>query len=74
MDYPDLPKKGKTFFEKEIKYFDQEDWIQEIFWQYQENGYDLEYFLSQARCVRILRDGEFDKTTGEISLWTPELI
>ena len=71
---PGLPKKGKTFFEKEIKYFDQEDWIQEIFWQYQEKGYDLEYLLSQARCVRILRDGEFDKTTGEINLWTPELI
>ena len=69
---PGLPGKGIKFFEKEILPFDSEDWFQEIMWAYEENGYDLDYFLTQARCVRVLRCGEFDKTTESITLWTPD--
>tara|TARA_Y100000310_G_scaffold338747_2_gene429316 strand:- start:456 stop:1175 length:720 start_codon:yes stop_codon:yes gene_type:complete len=69
---PGLPGKGIKFFEKEILVFDSEDWFQEIWWTYEEDGHSLEYFLSQARCVRILRDGEYDKNTKAINYWTPE--
>lgn len=71
---PGLPGKGKRFFESEIIKFDQEDWLQEIYWAYQEDGFDKEYFLAQARCVRILREGEFNKETQDINAWFPEEI
>ena len=29
----------------------------------------MDFFLSQARCVRILREGEYDRDTNEIKLW-----
>ena len=29
--------------------------------------------LAMARCVRILRNGDYDKETGEISLWSPKV-
>ena len=31
-----------------------------------------EYALAQARCVRILRHGDYNKKTKEISLWSPD--
>ena len=66
---PGLPKKGDKFFEKDILFFDREDWFQEIWWAYEEMGYDYEYFLSQARCVRILRIEDYNPDTKEILLW-----
>ena len=66
---PGLPKCGKKFFEKEIAIFDSEDWMKEVWWAYDERGYDYEYFLSQARCVRILRIDEYDKEKGCPILW-----
>jgi len=66
---PGLPKCGKSFFEKEIATFDPEDWLREIWWAYEERGYDYEDFLSQVRCVRILRIDDFDKTTRCPILW-----
>jgi 5'-3' exonuclease len=66
-----LPRKGVKFFDKEILRFDIEDWIQEIWWVYEEEGYSMEYFLQQARCVRILREGEYCKQTQTINYWTP---
>ena len=69
---PGLPGKGPKYFEKEILRFDHEDWFQEILWAYEEFGLDKDYFLSQARCVRILRNGDYDKDTGEITPWNIE--
>jgi len=66
---PGLPKCGKKFFEKEIGIFDSEDWMQEVWWSYEERGYDYEYFLSQARCVRILRMEDYDKENECPILW-----
>lgn len=34
------------------------------------NKYTLDYALAQARCVRILRDGEYDKKTKTISVYS----
>lgn len=31
-----------------------------------------DYFLSQARCLRLLQVGEYDQETGDITAWTPE--
>jgi 5'-3' exonuclease len=69
---PGLPGKGIKFFEKEILRFDYEDWFQEIWWAFEEHGYSMDYFLQQARCVRILRDGEYSKENQSIHYWTPE--
>jgi hypothetical protein len=30
-----------------------------------------EFALSQARCVRILRNGDYNKETKQITLWSP---
>ena len=67
---PGLPNKGESFFKKEIMPFSWiNDRVWEIWWAYEEFGYDMEYFLSQARSVRILRHNEYNKKTGEITLW-----
>lgn len=34
-------------------------------------GINDDYILAQARCVRILRDGEYDRETGKVTLWEP---
>lgn len=34
-------------------------------------GFNEEYALTQARCARILRHGEYNWTTKEIALWKP---
>ena len=38
-----------------------------------ENMDPTEYALSQAICVRILREGEFNKEKEEVNLWIPDL-
>lgn len=38
---------------------------------FESKGLSEEVALEQARLARILRDGEYDTTTGEVTLWTP---
>lgn len=38
---------------------------------YEAHGYNEEYALTQARCARILRHGEYDWINQEVLLWTP---
>lgn len=38
---------------------------------FEKAGHDLAFALSQARVSRILRHGEFDKMTKEVTLWNP---
>ncbi|CAB4140903.1 Exo 5'-3' exonuclease (including N-terminal domain of PolI) [uncultured Caudovirales phage] len=38
---------------------------------YTNAGFNEEYALTQARCARILRHGEYDWDTKEVKLWTP---
>lgn len=35
---------------------------------------DEEYMLGQARMAHILQDGDYNFETGEVTLWTPEMI
>ena len=39
--------------------------------EYEVRGHDYDYCVTMARLVRILRDGEYDRETGEITLYDP---
>lgn len=41
---------------------------------YEKQGLSEEDALTQARVARILRHGEFDSDTGEVHLWTPDML
>lgn len=43
----------------------------EVVEAYRNAGFNEEYALTQARCARILRHGEYDWDTKEVKLWTP---
>ena len=38
---------------------------------YTKKGYTIADAVLNAQLARILRDGDFDFDTGEVSLWTP---
>jgi len=71
------PKKAEKFLNSWAK----ESWVDEIFNLYENedrpNQSDYgdmtrkEFALSMARCVRILREGEYTKSTRSINLWEP---
>lgn len=67
--------KNKLFRSKEwlTADSDKEYWAQ-VLHQYERAGFDALYALSQARCARILRVGEFDLATGTPHLWDPPVI
>jgi 5'-3' exonuclease len=45
-----------------------EDHLKQVYeWS---DGITEDYILAQARCVRILREGEYNRHTGEFKLWT----
>ncbi len=39
--------------------------------EFEDRGHDYDHCVTMARLVRILRDGEYDRATGEIALWEP---
>ena len=45
--------------------------IPTIMKEFEDRGHDYDHCVTMARLVRILRDGEYDRTTGEITLWNP---
>ena len=73
------PKKA----DKYLVDVDRKDWDQTILDLYDQEDWDKrpeektpeisrrDFALAQARCVRILRYGDYDKTTGEVKLWSP---
>ena len=72
------PKKAVKFLNNVIE--NDEDIIESIFNQYYEEKrpaeLDMEvndFALAMARCVRILRDGEYDFDTKEVTLWEPKV-
>jgi hypothetical protein len=46
-----------------------EYWAQAVAATYERKGLSLQYLLQMARCIRLLRDGEYNKETKEITLW-----
>ena len=51
--------------------YEDEDWAKRPENKRPLDMYRKEFALSQARCVRILRDGDYDKETNTITLWSP---
>ena len=68
---PGIPKIGKVKSENLLKDVSPANRTPTVLKLYEDKGLDLDYCLSQARCVRILRHGEWNKETKEISLWSP---
>jgi len=65
--YPGLEGVGPVTAAKILK---QGTW-DEVVGAYEKAGFTVEYALTQARCARILRSGEYRWDTKEIKLWTP---
>lgn len=77
-NYPGCPgigDKNKLFRTKEwlTATTEKELWAQ-VLHQYQKAGFDELYAITQARCARILRPGEFDLDTATPHLWEPPVI
>lgn len=69
---PGIPKVGPV---KADKLLDKEkpfNWTALVMAEYEKKGLDLDYCLAQARCVRILRDGEWDRETETHIPWSPD--
>ena len=41
--------------------------------EFEARNHDWDHTVTMARLVRILRDGEYDRSTGAITLWEPPL-
>ena len=67
--------KNKLFRSKEwlTADSDAEYWAQ-VLHQYERAGFDELYAITQARCARILRVGEFDLAAGTPHMWNPPVI
>lgn len=65
--YPGLEGVGPVGAAKILK---EGTWA-EVVGAYEAHGYNTDYALTQARCARILRHGEYDWDTKEVKLWTP---
>jgi DNA polymerase-1 len=77
-NYPGCPKigdKNPLFRSKEwlTATTEKELWAQ-VLHQYEKAGFDELYAITQARCARILRRGEFDLDSGTPHLWEPPVI
>lgn len=68
---PGIPGIGIKKAEKILEGHAYENLVAICLQAYEDKGLDEEYTLAQARLVRILRDGEYDKETGEPKLWEP---
>lgn len=68
---PGIPKIGKVKADKYLKDVSPINYTPYVLKFYEDRGLDLDYCLSQARCVRILRYNEWDSETEKALLWEP---
>lgn len=74
---PGIWKWGPAKAEKWLKYIHPRNWSAAVLAAYDQakdangNKYNYDYCLAMARCVRILRDGEYNKKTNTINLYSP---
>jgi len=68
---PGIPKIGPVKAQKLLDSVTHVNWTPLVLHEYEKRGFDLDYCLAQARCVRILRDGEWDKETKVHVPWSP---
>jgi DNA polymerase-1 len=71
-NYPGCPGYGPVTAQKALAGCDAEVqmWA-EVLKAYDKKGYGEAYAITQARCARILRAGEYDLTAGAPLLWNP---
>lgn len=71
-NYPGCPKYGPKTAAKLLAGLqtEQEMWAA-VLGAYEKAGFDQRYAVSQARCARILRSGEYDHEKGIPLLWNP---
>ena len=69
---PGIPKVGKVKATKLLDKVAPFNRTAIVMKAYEDKELDLDYCLSQARCVRILRNGEWDKATNQVIPWTPK--
>ena len=73
---PGIWRYGPAKATKLLKYTHPRNWTAAVVATYEQSkgkggeGYNEEYCLTMARCVRILRSGEYSKETGEVLLYS----
>jgi len=61
----------ETWDQKILDMYESEDWAKRPEEKRPLDFYRKDFALAQARCVRILRHGDYDKETHTINLWCP---
>jgi DNA polymerase-1 len=70
--YPGCPNAGPVAAEKLLAGCTTEvEMWQAVLGAYQKKGFDESYAITQARCARILRAGEYDLAASTPLLWSP---
>lgn len=69
---PGIPKIGKVKADKILTDISPANRTAVVMKNYEDKGLDIGYCLAQARCVRILRYGEWDKHTNNYVAWSPK--
>jgi DNA polymerase-1 len=71
-NYPGCPGFGPVTAQKALAGCSTEvEMWHEVLRAYEKKGYGEPYAITQARCARILRAGEYDLTSGTPLLWSP---
>ena len=68
---PGIPKVGPVKAQKMLDSTRSDNWSSMVMAEYEKRGFDYDYCMAQARCVRILRYKEWDKDKEEPILWSP---
>ena len=69
---PGIPKVGPVKADKILDQTSYANWTALVMAQYEQKELDYDYCMAQARCVRILRDGEWDRETETHIPWSPD--
>jgi DNA polymerase-1 len=70
--YPGIPGVGPVAADKALLgCTDELTMWRQVLAQYEKKGFGYPYVISQARCARILRSGEYDHAKGIPILWNP---
>lgn len=72
--YKGCPGVGPVKAAKILGAVGRDEWWRAIVAIYAEKGLDERVALANARVSRILRHGEYDWNTGEVTLWDPRLL
>lgn len=73
--YSGAPRVGKeSVYAHDIVFADREELWDEVLMAYASRGLSETHAIQQARCARILRHGEYNFETEEVTLFEPEML